>query len=83
MTPDDLRAKLRNPGFLVTFRCRSGAEGRMPQTPVSTYSRRRVPLTCGLVTAIHHSGTSVKIEDDHGIGGWVSVADILVHVDEL
>jgi hypothetical protein len=84
-TPDEIRACTRpNNGRIAFAACRKGAQDRMPLTPSNARNPwKKTPLLRGLVVAISRDGARVRIESDHGQGGWVDFSDLLFDIDTI
>lgn len=84
-TGQELREHVWKNDRIVFFRCRKGAEQRMPLAREDDRNpRSRTPLTLGVVTAVTKDNRRCKVEVFQGCeGGWVDVDDILCGVDYI
>ena len=82
MTTDELERALRKRDVIVLFRAKSSALARMPKRPLNVrFPGKKVPVDAAMVTDVRRD--EVKIQDEHGFGGWVAIADGFYVVDEL
>ena len=82
MSASDLQRALRTEDVIVLFQAKSSALERMPKRPANVrFPGKKVPVDVAMVTDVR--GNEVKIQDDHGFGGWVAIADGFYAVDEL
>ena len=82
MNPTDIQRALRTRGVIVFFQAKRSALERMPKRPLNVrFPGKKVSVDVAMVTDVR--GDEVKIEDDHGFGGWVAIADGFYAVDEL
>ena len=83
-TGQELREHVWKNDRIVFFKCRKGAEDRMPLAREDARFPKRTPLTLGVVTAVTKDNLRCKVEVFQGSeGGWVDVTDILCGVDYI